>query len=207
MTSSPVTFVQESSNPVSRASSDPVSRASTMEPPTKRSSITFLEDTSIPIPHERSKVVRSKFILAMKLWAEDAGLSRKAYDALREVLRLLEPHEEISKLPESVTTLRKWARASMPLLPLREKKIPLLPAKLATMAPSAKFSGASTDSPVENLVFFDPVELFTKFLSASPILNKMHSGFAHFVDLSSELWQSNAWASSVRTTSGQFVYF
>lgn len=178
-----------------------------MEPPTRRSSVAFLEDTSIPIPHERSETPCSKFILAMGLWAKDCGVSRRQYESLREVLRLFEPHDKISKLPESVTTLRKWTKADTPLLPLREKKIPLLPAKLATMKPSAKVSSTSSDSPLETLVFFDPIELFAKFLSAGPILNKMHLGFAHFVDLLSELWQSNAWASSIRTTSGQFVYF
>lgn len=186
--------------------SNPASGASTMEPPTRRSSVAIPEDTSVPVPHERSKTPRSKFILAMGLWAEDAGLSRAHWNSLREVLRLLEPHDEISKLPESITTIRKWARADMPLLPLREKKIPLLSAKLATMKPAAK-SHDSSEEPLENLVFFDPIELFTRFLSAGPILHKMHRGFAHFVDLLSELWQSDSWASSARTTSGQFVYF
>lgn len=176
-----------------------------MEPPTRRLSVAFLDDSSILIPHEQSKTPRSKFILAMGLWAKNAGLSKAHYGALREVLRRLKPHtayEEISKLPESVTTLHKWAKADMPLLPLREKKIPLLSAKLATMKPSAKFSRTSTDPPLENLVFFNLIELFTKFLSAGPILNKMDLGFAHFVDCPSELWQSDAWAASVRTTSG-----
>lgn len=138
----------------------------------------------------------------MGLWAEECGLSRSSYNALQEVLRLLEPNQETGQLPESVQTLKKWAKAEMPLLQLRKKSIPLIPEKMATSRQ------AHTDSslPREDLYFFDPKVLFSMFLG-SDIAKKMHKGFAHFVDTPTEIWHGNCWASSIRMTSGNFAHY
>lgn len=162
--------------------------------PSRRSSVAFGTNTSTPVPHERANSSISKFILAMGLWCEDAGISRSHYTALRQILKMLEPHKEISLLPESVGTLKGWAKSQMPLLPLRQKTIPLRPEKLLSLRPSLKDSGLP---PSESLYFFDPVELFSRFLSSPQILEKMHVDFAEFVDSPSQLWHAKAWASSI----------
>ncbi|KAL8802829.1 MAG: hypothetical protein Q9200_006455, partial [Gallowayella weberi] len=175
----------------------------TMMPPSRRSSLGLPLDTSVPVPHQRSIHSRSKFIIALGLWAEETGLSRTHYSSLLEILRMLQPNEEISKLPESLGTLKKWLKEQLPLLQLRTKSIPLLPEKLPSMKASLK---ASQPNPTENLYFFDPPHLFSTFLSSPVLRNKMHLGLAEFVDSPTQLWHSHAWASSIRTSSGHYAH-
>ena len=115
---------------------------------------------------------------------------------------MLLPNPEISKLPKSVGTLKKWIRKQMPLLPLKRAKVSLLPEKLPSMKSSQK---ASQPFPSDNLVFFDPPHLFVLFLSSADIRAKMYLGFAEFVDSPTQLWYSNSWTSSIRATSGQYA--
>jgi len=176
-----------------------------MVPPSRRSSSAFPGDTSEPVPHKRSIHSRSPFILAMGLFCEDAGISRKDWRSLCEILRMLESHPEISQLPESVGTLKTWAKEQLPLLPMREKKIPLIPEKLPSLKGSLKANPIS-GPPMETLYFFEPKSLFAAFLSCSDIMNKMHVGLGHFVDSPSQLWHSDSWLSSVHTTSGQYAH-
>lgn len=170
--------------------------------PSRRSSAAFGADTSVPLPHKRATAPISKFIFAMGLWCEDVSASK--YASLRQILRMLEPHKEISVLPESVSTLKNWAKSQMPLLPLRQKTIPLKVEKLPSLRPSLK---DSEFSPSETLYFFDPVHLFSTFLSSPQIIAKMHVGFAEFVDSPTQLWHSRSWSSSIRSTSGQFAHY
>lgn len=170
--------------------------------PSRRSSAAFGTDTSTPVPHKHSTFPISKFIFAMGLWCEDISVSK--YSALRQILRLLEPHNEISLLPKSVGTLKGWAKAQIPLLPLRQKTIPLKLEKLPSLRPSLKDSNLP---PSETLYFFDPVHLFSAFLSSPQIMSKMHVGFAEFVDSPTQLWHSRSWAASTRSTSGQFAHY
>lgn len=172
--------------------------------PPRRLSSAFGVDTSIPVPHKRLTSPISKFIFAMGLWCEDAGISVSNYASLRQILKMLEPHKEISVLPENVGILKGWAKAQMPLLPLRQKPIPLKLEKLPFLRPSLKDSALP---PSETLYFFDPVHLFSTFLSSPQIISKMHIGFAEFVDSPTQLWQSRSWAASVRSTSGRFAHY
>lgn len=178
-----------------------------MHPPSRRSSSAFLPDTSEPVPHKRSIHTRSDFVLAIALFCEENGISRKVFTALREILRMLEPHPEISKLPESVSTLKTWAKEQLPLLPMRRKNIPLLSEKLPSLKGSAKANPATGGPPTETLYFFDPIHLFSAFLSSPEIMRKMHIGLGHFVDAPTQLWQSDSWLTSVRSTSGVYAHF
>lgn len=173
--------------------------------PSRRSSSAFQPDASEALPHRRSIHTRSNFVLALGLFCEDAGISRKHWRSLREILRMLEPHPEISQLPESVSTLKLWAREQLPLLPMRSKKIPLVPAKLPSMKANLK-ANPTSGPPMETLYFFDPKALFAAFLACPSIKNKMHIGLGHFVDSPSELWHSDSWLTSIRTTSGQYAH-
>lgn len=97
----------------------------------------------------------------------------------------------------------------MPLLELRKKSIPLQAVKLSTLAAGnkGKMIDATVINPVEDLYFFNPIDLFHCFLSSPDLCSKMFIGLGQFVDTPSELWQSNAWLSSIRTTSGQFARY
>ncbi|ROW07924.1 hypothetical protein VMCG_03429 [Cytospora schulzeri] len=55
------------------------------------------------------------------------------------------------------------------------------------------------------LTFFDPISIF-KNLVASDIFRNAHQGPAHFVDEPTELFQSHAWASSVRASGGIYPH-
>ena len=79
--------------------------------------------------------------------------------------------------------------------------IPLSKEKL----PSSIGGLAVPDIPTEDLVFFDPIELFRRILS-SLIWWRLHRGMTKFTDTPRELWEADGWASSVRTTCGEYAH-
>ena len=165
----------------------------------------MLEDTSELVPHNRIPLESSKFKLALGLFANNSGMSRSEYISLLEILQML-GHDEISKLPCSVTTLKNSVIRQLPLLDMRKKSIPLIPEKLATETATRKALGIEHSIPHEDLHFFDPSTLFKTFLS-SDITKKMHIGFGEFRDEPTELWHARCWLSSVRTTSGEYAHY
>ena len=79
----------------------------TMVSPSRGSSTsTIISDTSEPVLHQRSIHSRSKFVMTLGLWAEEAGLSRSRYTALLEILRMLKSTDEMSQPPEFAGTLK-----------------------------------------------------------------------------------------------------
>ncbi len=62
-------------------------------------------------------------------------------------------------------------------------------------------------TPTEDLIFFDSKNMISRFLSSQEIRQKMHIGMAECHDSPSELWHSHAWASSIRTTSGEYAHY
>ena len=179
---------------------------SIMAPPSHHFS-TAEDDPAEPIPHPRTRDLKpSKFKLALGLWCEDTGISRSQYSSLYEILQMLGPHPELAKLPESLRTLKNHTKGNLPLLQLMKRSIPLIPEKLPTSAETKKAAESGNMVPTENLYFFEPATLFRTFLS-SDLMKKMHVGMAEFVDTPSELWHSNSWAASVRTTSGQYAHY
>ncbi|KAL7818066.1 hypothetical protein V8C44DRAFT_211757 [Trichoderma aethiopicum] len=87
---------------------------------------------------------------------------------------------------------------------MRKAEVPLRVEKLATEQASRK-AEQQGKAITADLYFIDPYSLFKAFLS-SDVANNMHTGLAHFVDEPTELFHSHSWASSVRTTSGQFAH-
>jgi hypothetical protein len=180
-----------------------------MEPPLRRQPSAFLtDDESEPVPHTRIiDLEPSKFKFALGLWCNHVGISRTQYSSLREILRMLEPNAEVSRLPESLTTLKRHTKGQLPLLSLRKKAIPLIPEKLASETATRKAQGHAYALPREDLYFFDPKVMFARFL-ASDITKNMHFGMAEWHDdTPTELWHSFSWASSIRTTSGEYAHY
>jgi hypothetical protein len=166
-------------------------------------------DPSEPLPQPRIRDEEpNTFVLAMGLWCEEAGISRAQYKSLRQILRMLEPHPSLSKMPQSLQPLRRRVYGHLPQLGLRRAQIALNPEKMATMAESRKQQAMNlgVDHPLEYLYFFDPHILFTRLLS-SEIRRKMHFGFGHFVDNPTEPWHSRAWLASARSTSGRYAHY
>ena len=178
-----------------------------MLPPSRGSFIPTPLDESEPVPHKRHDTILSKFVLAMGLWCEDAAISRSKYASLREILRMLEPNDELANLPDTLSTLKRWTNEQMPLLQLRRKQIPLEAQKLPSAKAAAKEASSLSTKPTEYLYFFDPKYLFTTFLSSPEIRTKIYIGLGEFRDVPVEIWQSRSWNSSVRTTSGQYAHY
>lgn len=84
------------------------------------------------------------------------------------------------------------------MLELRQKAVPLDAAKLPT---------SSASRPAENLFFFEPSKLFQAILSSSETTSKMRFGLGDFVDAPTETWESRAWLSSIRITSGRYARY
>ena len=172
--------------------------------------------SSEPIHHIQNKdCPLNDFELGFGLWCEKYGASRPQYEGLRQLLKLLGPHPLLDHLPECVDTLKQHVKDRLPLLPLRKRSIPLLAEKLPSISSRvnvAEAQASSSESPIsitEELYFFDPKALFESFLSSPAITSKMFTGFGQFQDpeATTQLWHSQAWTSSIRSTSGRFAKY
>ena len=89
---------------------------------------------------------------------------------------------------------------------MRQAQVPLIPEKLSTEQASRKLKENGKTGPIiADLHMIDPVNLFIRFLAYN-VSKNMHKGLAHFVDMPIELFHSNSWATSARTTSGEFAH-
>lgn len=165
-------------------------------------------DNSVKVPHTRIHEDPDKFEVALGLWCEDTGVSAPQYQSLLEILRIEGAGHSIDRLPGALKTLKRHAIGQLPLLPLRQKLIPLIPEKLPSNAPAMK--GKNPDArPMENLSFFDAKILIQAFLNSDIASDMMFFGMGQFVnpEQTTELWHSHAWRSSLRTTSGKFPHY
>jgi hypothetical protein len=162
-------------------------------------------DPSKLVPHRQQQYLQmSDFETAMGLYAHIFGASRTEYAALCEVLSLL-PGPNPS-LPNQLSTLKGRINKRFPLLDMRVADVPLIVEKLATERASRKLDEAQVGrEPTAKLHVIDPTSIFTALMS-SDVGQKMHVGLAHFVDEPEELYHSHSWASSIRTTSGEFAH-
>jgi hypothetical protein len=170
-----------------------------------------LVDISKLVPHRQNQYIDiSNFQLAFGLLAHIFGINRTLYAALREVMGLLrqpddKPLADIHNLPNQLATLKSKIARRFPMMDMRTAEVPLIPEKLATEKATRKTRGGESGPIMAELHIIDPASLFSAFLS-SDIGERMHSGMAHFVDEPTELFHSHSWASSIRTTSGEFAH-
>jgi hypothetical protein len=147
--------------------------------------------------------------LALSLWCTVYGVSRKQYAALHEILMLMEPGE-IQRLPRCIDTLKRHGRENLPLQEIRKATINLDAEKLPTArrqaAEGLSFPNVGTSLSSTNLFFFNPISIYKRVLQ-SALSKNMFFGMAQLVDSPTEMWHSVAWASSIRTTSGNFARY
>lgn len=177
-----------------------------MSPPPPPKPIQASANSSEEVPHRRAMTLLDDFTFALGLWCAETGLSKRKYTALLEVLGMIQDLVEIKRLPQSLNTLKRYTSAQLPLMAMRRSKIALVPEKVPTMSTSHDILGTPM-IPMDWLYFFDPIKLFQTVLSCQELRNKMHFGMAEFVDAPSELWQSHAWGSSIRSCSGDFAHY
>ncbi|KAI1102952.1 hypothetical protein F4804DRAFT_247491 [Jackrogersella minutella] len=165
------------------------------------------EDTSETIPHHRNLTLMSDFHMALGIWAQLNGISDSTYRSLREILQTQitpETLREIHSLPVAVSSLKRGLKKRLPLLEMRKTPIPLSAEKLSSIRRKCLEGRA----PVQDLHFFNPVE-YMKTLLMSDMKKSMYFGMALLVDEQDRIhpWHSKAWASSARSTSGQFAHY
>ena len=166
---------------------------------------------SEPVPHKRrSPRETNDFVFAMGLWCNAHGISRKQYESLHQILKLLKTDiNKLNALPETVGTLKKHAKQTLPLLEVRKKAVALNPEKLSIQRQARAIEREGFDpkiAPTKNLYFFNLADI-TKRILQSDLVSKMHFGLAELVNNPTQLWHTKSWASSIRTTSGQFARY
>jgi hypothetical protein len=162
------------------------------------------DDGAEEIPHTRTSSRQEMFATLLGLWCEHVGISRSHYTALVQILQTLRGTEPIQRLPRTLDTLKRQFRAQFPLLPIRKKKIPVVSTKLPTLSAADK---NLVNSATSWLYFQDPIALLKNTIRSPKFRSRMHCGMAHFVDEPAELWESLSWASSIRSTSGEFARY
>jgi hypothetical protein len=162
------------------------------------------EDGSEEVPHSYSGSTQDRFALLLSVWCEDVGVSRQQYASLLEILHSIPDTTSIHRLPRSLSTLKRNFREQFPILPLRKKQIPIISGKLPTLSAAEKSLVQSATCWIH---FQDPIALLESLARSQTFQRQMFKGMAHFVDNPAELWESHAWASSIRTTSGEFALY
>ena len=162
------------------------------------------DDGAEEVPHQRSSAILEAFSMLMALWFEHVGVSRNGYAALLQILLMLESIDPIKALPKTLDLLKQQFKGQFPLLPMRRKKIPVVSTKLPTLSAAER---GLVNSATCWLHFQDPIALLTNVARSPKFRSTMHHGMAHFVDEPAELWESFSWASSIRSTSGEFAQY
>lgn len=166
----------------------------------------FAGSTPVEQSHQRKAHDLSPFAYALGLYCKQYGVSRTQYTALREVMNLLKQDglSLLDRLPDTVDTLKRHVHEDRPHIELRQKEVALQPTKL----PSSRRAAALINDRQlsQNLYYFNPIDLMQRILSSS-LVSSMHFGLAELVDTPTEAWHTMQWASSIRTTSGQFALY
>ncbi|KAH6613526.1 hypothetical protein F5144DRAFT_654050 [Chaetomium tenue] len=148
----------------------------------------------------------SDFALGWGLYCIVNGVSRKQYATQLELFKLLgRDADKVNRLPDSLDTLKRHVRESLPHIDMRTvKDLPLNPKKLSS---SRQVTAMTTgENPTHDLFFLNPVDFLSR-IEGSQLAKGMHYGLADLVDSPIEAWHSMQWAGSVRTTSGVFVWY
>ncbi|KAI9875526.1 MAG: hypothetical protein M1830_008387 [Pleopsidium flavum] len=129
--------------------------------PLRRMSLPDLEDTSQEVPLRRSLFNISDFEFLLSMWCDQAGVTCKNYESLREVLESLQNLNDLKRLPEKLDTLKHRCHQCLPSLKLQRKEINVSSLKLPTMAPNQKPSAIVEVNISKDYIYFvDPKELF-----------------------------------------------
>ncbi|KAI9879076.1 MAG: hypothetical protein M1830_009660 [Pleopsidium flavum] len=150
-----------------------------MPPPLRRPSIPDLADASEEVPLRRSLFDISDFKFLLGMWCDQAGITRKNYESLREVLDSLQHLTDLKRLPEKLDTLKRRCRQRLPSLKLRRKEIDISSLKLPILPASQKSSAIiEVDISKDYIYFLDPKELFCRLLSSGDFTKHIHFGMA-----------------------------
>lgn len=151
-------------------------------------------------PDEEDLCTDHPFHIALSIFWMAFNLSVQSYRAFWEVMKLLGPIPGCPPLPKTLTKLHKWADAHLPPTVMREGSIQVDTKGLPGGHPKAL-------NPKDKLVYCDPIEMTKALFQNHRVRSKLYTGMQALVPKPIELWQSRAWGSSNRCTSGKFAYY
>jgi hypothetical protein len=156
---------------------------------------TYTTDPSTEVPRESRPFEMSEFELAYAHFAKKWKVSRSMHRDLRAILQLLpNPPPVITTMPKRIDKIKQRLDQQTPSLPTRRVTLALDPCLLPTRT-----------AHEEHMRLFDMRDFFRSYLQSSALMKRVHTGMAHYVDQPIELYHSEAWGGSNRTTSGQFA--
>ncbi|KAL8915964.1 MAG: hypothetical protein Q9208_008764 [Pyrenodesmia sp. 3 TL-2023] len=143
--------------------------------------------------------------LALGLWCEKSNISREEYVRLRQIFSLviIDQDNDEFNLPRKLDTLKKRLRQYLPMLQLMRKPIPVIIEKQPSFAMTDKSLGVIRKTSW--LYWYNPINLVRFIIDAKKLTDKMYFGMAQYVDEPTELWHSQAWGGSIRSTSGDIA--
>lgn len=153
-------------------------------------SAAFIEDYC-GVPTRPVPVDTSDFYLALGLWCDKEGITRRAYQGLIEVLRLIRELAKVHTIPCHLSTLQKNCRKRLPIHLLH---------KAVVAVKRAKQPSGLANSSQSSMYFFDMKSLVATELSTTKG-RVFHTSMVDIVDNPSEYWHSRSWGSSIRTCS------
>lgn len=165
----------------------------------------FGPDRSVLVPVNIVKSISSISDLQLQigLQAERTNILRYNYSTLRQILSTVDS-PAINQLALTSNTVKKHLRSVLRPIPIRRVKVLLILAKLDTATRSQR--DINKKAPEEDLYFLDVRDMFSRLL-LSDVSKTIYQGIANIVDVLSELYKSRVQASSIRTISGEFVYY
>ena len=136
-----------------------------MLPPSRCRSTSFLyNDASEEVQHKRSFNDLDNFTRLLGFWCEEAGISRRQYSALLQILETLKDIKTVQHLPRSLDTLKCHLKGQFPMLPVRRVKVTILPDKMPTLSSAERQLAQST---ARWMYFKDPISLIFRMLQSS----------------------------------------
>jgi hypothetical protein len=156
---------------------------------------TYTTDSSTEVPRESRPFKMSEFELAYAHFAKKWKVSRSMHRDLRAILQLLpKPPPVITTMPKRIDKIKQRLDQQTPSLSTRRVTLALNPWLLPTRTAHEKY-----------MRLFDIRDFFRSYLQSSALMKRVHTGMAHYVDQPIELYHSEAWRGSNRTTSGRFA--
>lgn len=150
-------------------------------------------------PCNVSEKVTDDFRLFFSLWAQSTDVTVHQYRSLVQGLKRYLPNvPEISRLPDSLTTLKKYVRQHLPLSRMYWRNI--------------KLDQSKTDirsQPEGKVHYFDMEEIVKNILKSDTLLTKMYFGPAIWMGEAprSELYHGSDWSESICACSGEFPFY
>lgn len=145
-----------------------------------------------------------QFQLGLALFADQASLSRVTYEALTELLSTVTDLKQLKNLPKCLDTLKKRYKKAVPMIPVCKKIVPVIPSKLPTLPEQER---KQADNSTRPMFFIDPLRSMVRHLKRGDFAQRNYVGVGRFCAHPKELWESNVWCSSVRTSSGDLTRY